>query len=267
VTRPTTLHLTFLFPTQQWTRRKARQTRRVQFKEKTLMQLLWKRLQSKHRTNHHRQRYSSPHSFSQTFIVNVGKDENKRANILHDAVFIPRSKFFQAALRGRWKEAEEKVINLPEDDPKLFASYVQAVYIGGVPEHVEISDETFDKKSERRSQHYYSLLNLYVSADKLQDTKTKNYAISKIYKFHSEKQFTPGCRKIKLVYRNTAEDSPLRRLVSELYAFYVKRSFLAKSDFSAFPPEFLADLIHLLAVSAPARNDLLIGPEKYYEKD
>jgi hypothetical protein len=182
-------------------------------------------------------------------------------------VFIPRSKFFQAALRGGWKEAEERVINLPEDDPKLFASYVQAVYHGGVHEHLEVSDETFDKKSERRSQHYYSLLNLYVSADKLQDTKTKNYAISKIYKFHSEKQFTPGCRKIKLVYRNTTEDSPLRRLVSELYAFYVKRSFLAKSDFSAFPPEFLADLIHLLAVSAPARNDLLIGPEKYYEKD
>lgn len=38
--------------------------------------------------------------------------------------------FFQAALLGRFKEAEEKVINMPEDDPSYISALIEFMYTG-----------------------------------------------------------------------------------------------------------------------------------------
>lgn len=64
--------------------------------------------------------------------VRVGRD-NGRSFRLHEALVSARSDFFAAALTGQWKEAKDKIIDLPEDDPDIFALYPQLLYTGKIP--------------------------------------------------------------------------------------------------------------------------------------
>jgi hypothetical protein len=37
---------------------------------------------------------------------------------------------------GNWKESDERVVSLEEEDPEAFAAYMQAIYVGA-----DISEE------------------------------------------------------------------------------------------------------------------------------
>lgn len=52
--------------------------------------------------------------------IEVGSDEEKQAFDVYHGVLCFYSGFFKAALNGRWKESQDQVVQLPEDDPKLF---------------------------------------------------------------------------------------------------------------------------------------------------
>ena len=51
----------------------------------------------------------------------VGDPEAVRDFYIHEALLTTRSKFFERAMRKGWKEAEHKLVKLPEDDPETFA--------------------------------------------------------------------------------------------------------------------------------------------------
>lgn len=47
-------------------------------------------------------------------------------------LLVARSDFFKKALSGEWKEATERVVNLPEEKPWIFAIYTHVLYTGTV---------------------------------------------------------------------------------------------------------------------------------------
>lgn len=60
-------------------------------------------------------------------------------------------------MNGNWKEAEEKVVKLPEDDVEIFELYVQLLYTGLLPlnKRPEIPEETATKNAtdERKGEN------------------------------------------------------------------------------------------------------------------
>jgi len=56
--------------------------------------------------------------------IYVGEgDEN--CWVLHEDVLCGRSDFFKMGFKGGFKEAHEKVMRLPEDDPVMFGYFVE----------------------------------------------------------------------------------------------------------------------------------------------
>ena len=66
--------------------------------------------------------------FLDTIRVDVGIENERRAFIAHTSFLTCRSRFFQKALRGGWKEAEERMVKLPDSEPAIFALYLHYVY-------------------------------------------------------------------------------------------------------------------------------------------
>ncbi|KAI8939430.1 hypothetical protein NX059_003210 [Plenodomus lindquistii] len=150
----------------------------------------------------------------------VGDNFNLPEFYIHEGILVARSEFFKNTMSAGWKEAEEKVVRLPNDDPGVVALYEQLVYTGRIP--------IFDTDAERLSiwaeglmcgdqslcqYEYTSLSKLYVLADKLHDIGAKNIVIrAMIEKIMYEESVRlnqgihlPGTDAIKIIYEGTAD--------------------------------------------------------------
>jgi hypothetical protein len=108
----------------------------------------------------------------QGFIqVCVGQGQKQETFDVHESLIIARALFFRKELSEVRKKSEDHPIRLLEDEPTIFKLYVHLLYTGvaailpdPVPEHYVEYDE------------HLALANLYVLAEKLQDTDAK-YAV------------------------------------------------------------------------------------------
>jgi hypothetical protein len=62
--------------------------------------------------------------------VLVGEGEAQKSFIVHKELICTRSEFFRVSMKEVWNQGKEGVIPLPEDDPQVFALYVQSLYVG-----------------------------------------------------------------------------------------------------------------------------------------
>jgi hypothetical protein len=85
--------------------------------------------------------------------------DNTETFNVHTALLTARSEFFKKALNGAWKEAEDKVFKLPEDDPANFATYVHHLYTGELAVRTDPQDSD-DYGIEEQAQ----LARLYVGS-------------------------------------------------------------------------------------------------------
>lgn len=67
-----------------------------------------------------------------TITVLVGEGEAQESFIVHKELICARSEFFRVSMKEVWKEGKEGVIPLPEDDPQVFALYVQSLYVSAL---------------------------------------------------------------------------------------------------------------------------------------
>lgn len=138
----------------------------------------------------------------------VGKELPQKIFSVHQALIAPRSEFFERAFNGNWKEAESRLVNLPEDDAITFDLYVQLLYTGQIP----IQDD---------NEEFVKLCKLYVLCEKLQDTDAKNAILqAMLAKIRGSPSRSPGAFAINTIYHGTPENSPARNLVLD---FFVKR--------------------------------------------
>lgn len=171
-----------------------------------------------------------------TVQVNVGNDKHKKTFSIHDAVLCSGSEFFKRALNGTWKESEERVINLPEDDPDVFSLYVHCLYTGKL---------AVVSKPERYQEQFTKLARLYVFAEKIQDTKCKNYAVdAMVARIRGERiGSSPDASVIEIIYKGTARPCPARRLMVDIWTYHRPLNWDDHYQQSDFPPEFIWNLL------------------------
>jgi hypothetical protein len=190
----------------------------------------------------------------------VGEDE--RVFLIHESVLTARSQFFKNAMTGSWKEAEDKVVKLPDDIADVFALYEQLVYTSKIPGFDSTEFEIRHKHEECTDKEacqnkYTNLSHLYVLAEKLQDDEAKKTTLDAIVcefrrrdddtdKDHRYHEICmPAAEAINIIYNGTPCPCPGRGALVDIYTWFDwgnNIGMLSRSQDTA--PEFLYDLAH-----------------------
>jgi hypothetical protein len=62
--------------------------------------------------------------------VNVCSDEDQKSFTIHRDLLVRHSEFFEAALRGEWREARNRTVDLQESSPQHFEVFYNFLYNG-----------------------------------------------------------------------------------------------------------------------------------------
>jgi len=197
----------------------------------------------------------------ETIVFLVGTDAPKRF-IIHEGLVKPRSEFVRLALRGEWKEAQERTIPLPEDDPNIFSVYQQWLYVGLI--QTRPNSAPFKTDDEFRT-----LVKAYILGEKIMDSNFKDSIVDAIVeKLRLAHRFDTGLT--DLVFDNTLPASPLRRLWLDAYYNFGSPAWLDASLVGSpinaeFMVEFSRYQMEFRSSSGAFGPDAMFGSCTYHE--
>lgn len=150
-------------------------------------------------------------------IVDVVVGDEKETFSVHENLIRTSSPFFDKALTGAWRESSQRTIQLPEDEPKIFAIYVHWLYNCTLP--VFCNEPDLAGNSE-----YVEIVKAYVLGDKLLDAAFQNTAIDAIIE-KSVTRASDGClwhpvaEAIEYAFNESSESAPIRDLLVDMYLY------------------------------------------------
>jgi hypothetical protein len=125
-------------------------------------------------------------------------------------------------MNGRWKESENGIVTLPEDDADVFDIYVQSLYLGHVS---QFNSEDADGLG------YDVLEDLYMLTHKLRDVKGQNIVCRAIYDKvqaamikRGDKLSSKFVSLLENVYKVTTDENPIRRLLVDAFLVFDVRT-------------------------------------------
>ncbi|KAK3621710.1 hypothetical protein LTR56_022474 [Elasticomyces elasticus] len=165
---------------------------------------------------------------------------------MHEGLVSSASEFVRLALRGEWREADQRVIPLPEDEPVVFNEYQTWLYSRRISPF-----STLEK-----------LVKCYILADKLMDVEFRDAVMDYVLvHIRSTTSFAPSLA--NLVYGSTPEGSPLRRLMCEVFVWCGNTEWIDENTSG----ELLADMAKLQLTfwrgQRPERMPFLDDPTAY----
>lgn len=106
--------------------------------------------------------------------------EDRQSFRVNEQMIRSSSSFFDKALAGEWKEALNRTVEMPSDDPDVFAVYMHWLYCGTIPilyhkERHSIKGDEFFSSAE-----HYALVKAYILGDKILDPRFQNAIIDAI---------------------------------------------------------------------------------------
>ncbi|KAF2641218.1 hypothetical protein P280DRAFT_468870 [Massarina eburnea CBS 473.64] len=153
-----------------------------------------------------------------TVAIVVSEGSEARTFVVHEKLICERSEFFRVGLDGRWKESEDREVQLPEEDPSTFALYVQALYAGHIAE---------SEPEESLPTKYTMMGNLFALAQKMVDTGTQNVIIKAIHDRVRAELWPEGklacddlIKMIDTMWEVLPEDSPVREFLISIFTAY-----------------------------------------------
>jgi hypothetical protein len=143
--------------------------------------------------------------------------------VLHQDLLTHHSSFFRAALRGGFKEAIDKAVNLEDQDPRIFKLFGHWLYYQHLPAKKYNDDkktielylgETHVLKDQFRLD---TLIRLYVFGDKYDVKELRHEVVNELFyhilsKPYSDDDF-PQAESIEFAFANLDTDTPLCRLL------------------------------------------------------
>ncbi|KAI4627604.1 uncharacterized protein J4E87_004168 [Alternaria ethzedia] len=152
-----------------------------------------------------------------------------------------RSEFFNRALSGNWSEKKDRLVELPEDDPEIFAFYINIIYTGA------ISSQTDNHRlpNNELQAYFLAIVKSYILAEKLQDKQAKNTALLTLHTVTVRLSFPerlPNAEIVDLMYKNTSKGSLGRRLMVDIWNNNYTKTVLEKSE--SICKDFFVDLAY-----------------------
>jgi len=164
---------------------------------------------------------------------------------VHKALLCESSDFFKKGFMGGFKEAQEKEMSLPEDNPEAFSLFLDWLYTHTLP--ICSTEAQLD-----------DLYRLYFFAEKICQMNLADKAIDRIqqvHKYNPQLGIKPAV--IGLVFANTKYHSSLQRLVIHIFLYDI-----IKDKIVAEHPALSKD--HVKAILELGKEDMNI-PIAYFE--
>jgi hypothetical protein len=206
--------------------------------------------------------------------------------VVHELAICDRSPFFANAMKPEWASArpDPRVIELPDDDPAAFALYMSYLYSRQLPILCDTacppgnSSLPMDPNGdEDENEGFHTLSYAYVLGERLLDTGFKN-AIIDAYVLYARgspaasqhtKRLYPSNADICILYSGTAETSPIRRLLVDIWSCRGKWEWIDQDP--DLPADFLREVTKALlksrgnveSLSRPWKN----SHEQYHEPE
>ncbi|KAH7095174.1 hypothetical protein FB567DRAFT_575012 [Paraphoma chrysanthemicola] len=135
--------------------------------------------------------------------VCVGPNDAQVTFDVHESVITARSPFFAKAMSGDWKEAQTRIVKLPDDEPDIFKRYIHLLYTNDL-----VVSPATPSEEDPNSEDGSILAKLYILAEKLRDIKAKNAVVQACVvswrRTCSDGQtYAPGRHVIGLIYDGT----------------------------------------------------------------
>ncbi len=140
-----------------------------------------------------------------TNIIKVVVGEPKVTHLVHESV-LSRCSFFEKCLTSGMREQEEKVVNLPEDDPNGFAVIVEWLYAGTIAKDLD----------------NWTLAYAYIAADKYAMPKLQN-TIMDFIRQRRKRNLRINPLWVLKIWKQTIAHSPLRDLAFDQLRWDVSR--------------------------------------------
>lgn len=182
-------------------------------------------------------------------------------------------------MSGSWKEAKDRLVNLPDDDPTTFNCYLHFMYTGTLAITLSGPTQSYvlamsSTTGAERCALTEKLADLYVLAEKLQDITTKN-AVLEAMLLNSRKtsskvyggRWYPGLGAVSKVYKGTPASSPTRKLLVDIFTCQGDSSWLFMTQY--WPTDFVREVaVQLLEKRArPVDHTMTCDISIYAEKD
>ena len=182
-----------------------------------------------------------------TVTLFVGED--KRPFHVHRSLLCEASSFFKAAFEGNFRETSEQKMDLPEEDEGSFDLFVQWLY----DRHYEIPLGWLER--------FLEPVKLYVLADKYDVRGLRSLIIEKLFEMGKQCMRTnkaaPGWEAMAYVYDHTSQNSGLRRLCADWYAWAAPLAWFSSNDSQKWlreHPEAACAIISSLAMARPGSS-------------
>jgi len=168
-------------------------------------------------------------------------------------------------MNGKWEESNNRIIQLPTNQPATFNLYAQWLYTRRIPS----GNSTFNIKTYQKEVR--KLVNAYILGDQFQDTGFKNAVVDaflSVDEIQDEEgtQFYPGGGCIKQLYEGTPGPCGFRRFLVDTFLRDCSYELLEGCE----PPEFFQDLaVASLKVLESKNVDLaeLLKGRLYHERE
>ncbi|CAG5144639.1 uncharacterized protein ALTATR162_LOCUS1580 [Alternaria atra] len=195
--------------------------------------------------------------------IRVGTGHHRIDFLVHKPLLTSRSEFIKRATSEEWygKTFIADNVDLPDDDPNTVKLYLNLVYA--------------NQLVINGTGQWLKLCQLYVLAEKLQDTTSKNKIIDGMLVFYQElvketplsvnsKRMLPAAATVKL-YEGTPDRSQARKLLLDLYSDFGDESWL-RSEQTELPAEFICDVaVRLLQKrTCVIFGSKIMGPSSHY---
>lgn len=164
---------------------------------------------------------------------------------VHESLIRSKSHFFAAALSQDWKEAQEKVVRLPDDRPDIVKLYIKWLYSGKLL--VKWTTELQEFERHIGPLEYYTLACLYIFGEKCCDVTFKNAVVASFVGRMDTKIgdtcWYPVGKAVDIIYNGTTAASPMRQLLIDTHLWLGHAPWISGQPLDDQNKEFLHDLI------------------------
>lgn len=176
------------------------------------------------------------HRMNHEEVIPVIVGEAEKTFYVHKKVLCDASPFFASALNKEWLEKEDQAINLPEDRPMTVETYIHWIYSDKLVLSVEETKENlFTLQVE--------LAHLYPLADKLGDIRLKNSVMDVMTGILDRHNAGPNSDAEELLLASVPPQSPMRKLLVDLYVHSYGIGAAGPESIDKFPIEFIAEIM------------------------
>jgi len=165
-------------------------------------------------------------------------------------------------LQHNFKESQERLVKLPEDEPAVFELYMQWLYTAQIfPHLLHASTQCLEDTCKLGSPLYIALAKAYVLGETLQDDHFKDTILDAIISLFVQPARVWAPEATSIIYAGTAPGSSARKLMVDLYTYSSRSAWFSEHAQQHHPEDFLHDL----CLSWAKQKEGLLNPSAAFQ--